>query len=105
MIAIRFAFGVGEAGAFAGSARAIRNWSPVGERGRANGLLFFGSRLGVALSFPLLAWMLATWTWQRAFMLPALVGIAWAALWLFWFLDHPPEPLPPEPASTQPPSP
>lgn len=104
MIAIRFAFGIGEAGAFPGSARAIRNWLPVGERGRANGLLFSGSRLGAALSFPLLAWMLATWPWRTAFLLLGLVGIAWAALWLLWFRDHPPEPLPPEPPSTQPPN-
>src|SRR3954466_2764856 len=36
LVAIRFLFGVGEAGAFPGSARAICNWLPVGERGRAN---------------------------------------------------------------------
>jgi ACS family glucarate transporter-like MFS transporter len=51
LVAIRFLFGVGEAGAFPGSARAIRNWLPAGERGRANGALFSGSRVGAALSF------------------------------------------------------
>lgn len=103
LVAIRFWFGVGEAGAFPGSARAIRNWLPAGERGRANGLLFSGSRLGAALSFPLLAWMLTAWPWRTAFLLLGLLGVAWAALWLLWFRDHPPQPLPPEPVSAQPP--
>ncbi len=58
LLGIRFLFGVGEAGAFPGSARAIFNWLPASERGRANGILFSGSRLGGALAFPLLAWML-----------------------------------------------
>jgi MFS transporter, ACS family, glucarate transporter len=40
LVAIRFLFGVAEAGAFPGSARAICNWLPAGERGRANGVLF-----------------------------------------------------------------
>ena len=33
LVAIRFLFGVGEAGAFPGSARAIRNWLPAGGAG------------------------------------------------------------------------
>ena len=66
LVTIRFLFGVGEAGAFPGSARAICNWLPAGERGRANGVLFSGSRLGAALAFPLLAWMLTRWHWRPA---------------------------------------
>ena len=45
LVIIRFLFGVGEAGAFPGSARAIFNWLSPSERGRANGILFSGSRL------------------------------------------------------------
>ena len=74
LVAIRFLFGVSEAGAFPGSARAIVNWLPPGERGRANGVLFSGSRLGAALAFPLLAWMLARWSWRPSFL---ILG-AWA---------------------------
>jgi ACS family glucarate transporter-like MFS transporter len=94
LVAIRFLFGVGEAGAFPGSARAICNWLPVGERGRANGVLFSGSRLGAALSFPLLAWILSRWYWRTAFFLLGSIGVVWAAVWLFWFRDHPAKPLP-----------
>ena len=94
LVTIRFLFGVGEAGAFPGSARAICNWLPAGERGRANGVLFSGSRLGAAVSFPLLAWMLTEWHWRSAFLILGSLGVAWAAVWLLWFRDHPSPPLP-----------
>jgi ACS family glucarate transporter-like MFS transporter len=90
LVAIRFLFGIGEAGAFPGSARAIVNWLPPGERGRANGVLFSGSRLGAALAFPLLAWMLARWSWRPSFFVLGCAGALWAAGWLLWFRDHPP---------------
>jgi ACS family glucarate transporter-like MFS transporter len=94
---IRFLFGVGEAGAFPGSTRAFFNWLPASERGRANGVLFSGSRIGAALAFPLLVWMLQVWQWRLSFVILGAVGIAWAAFWFFWFRDHPPVPVPVEP--------
>ncbi len=89
MVVIRFLFGVGEAGAFPGSARAIVNWLPAGERGRANGVLFSGSRLGAALSFPLLTWMLGRWSWRPSFFILGGLGTAWAVVWFLWFRDRP----------------
>lgn len=94
LLLIRFVFGVGEAGAFPGSARAIYDWLPSGERGRANGILFSGSRLGAALSFPLLAWMLAAWGWRASFVILGGLGVVWALAWLGWFRDRPKEPVP-----------
>jgi ACS family glucarate transporter-like MFS transporter len=89
LVVIRFLFGIGEAGAFPGSARAIVNWLPPGERGRANGVLFSGSRLGAALAFPLLAWMLERWAWRLSFVILGGIGLVWAVAWLVWFRDHP----------------
>lgn len=97
LVAIRFLFGVGEAGMFPGSARAICNWLPSGERGRANGVLFSGSRLGAAFSYPLLAWMLARWHWRTAFLILGSLGVAWAAIWLLWYRDYPAKRLMEEP--------
>lgn len=90
LVAIRFLFGVGEAGAFPGSARAICNWLPPGQRGFANGVLFSGSRLGAALSYPLLAWMLTRWHWRTAFLILGALGLVWALVWLLWFRNEPP---------------
>jgi len=50
LMAIRFLFGAGEAGAFPNISRAFARWFPPVERGKANGILFLGSRLGGALA-------------------------------------------------------
>lgn len=89
LLLIRFLFGLAEAGAFPGSARAFYNWLAPGERGRANGILFSGSRLGAAVSFPLLAWMLDLFSWRMSFLWLGMVGIVWAAGWLLFFRDYP----------------
>ncbi len=46
---VRFLFGAGEAGAFPNSSCAIAHWFPFAERGRAQGIFFMASRLGVRL--------------------------------------------------------
>jgi ACS family glucarate transporter-like MFS transporter len=97
LVAVRFLFGVGEAGAFPGCARAFYNWLPAHERGRANGIIFSGARIGAAFSFPLLAWMLVSLGWRTAFVALGAVGVVWAAFWYAWFRDHPPVPVPREP--------
>ena len=96
LVVIRLVFGMAEAGAFPGGARAICNWLPTGERGRANGVLFSGSRIGAAVSFPLLAWMLTAWPWRTSFFLLGVLGLAWAIFWLLWFRDWPAKRLPVE---------
>jgi len=59
LVAIRFLFGAGEAGAFPNVARAFSSWFPIRERGRANGVLFLGSRLGGMLSAPAALFLVA----------------------------------------------
>ncbi len=96
LVLIRFLFGVAEAGAFPGSARAIYNWLPASERGRANGIMFSGSRLGAAFAFPLLLWLIDRWGWRISFVMLAGAGFAWAATWVFWSRDYPEKPSLPE---------
>jgi sugar phosphate permease len=52
-VAIRFLFGVGEAGAFPGATRAMQLWYPRQERGFVQGLTHSASRLGAAIAPPL----------------------------------------------------
>ena len=92
LVAIRFLFGIGEAGAFPGAARTFYNWLSPAERGLANGILFSGSRIGAAISFPLLAWMLARTGWRMSFVWLGVIGLAWTGFWLLWFRDHPSKP-------------
>src|SRR5947209_1881758 len=61
LVAIRFLFGAGEAGAFPNIARAFSKWFAVRERGRANGGMFLGSRFGGRLSAPLALLPVTRW--------------------------------------------
>lgn len=89
MLATRFSFGMSEAGAFPGAARAIYNWLPASARGIANGILFSGSRIGAAFAFPLITWMIAATNWRISFFILAASGLVWAGLWYAFFRDHP----------------
>jgi len=89
LVAIRFLFGAGEAGAFPNVARSFSQWFPVRERGRANGMMFLGSRLGGMLSAPLALVLITHWGWRRTFVLFGAVGILWAVAWRVWYRDRP----------------
>ncbi len=89
LVVIRFLFGLAEAGAFPASARAFYAWLPPELHGRANGIIFSGSRLGAALSFPILAGLLDGFGWRVAFFLLGIPGLLWAAVWFAWFRDKP----------------
>ena len=58
ILAYRFLFGAGEAGAFPGCARAVYSWIPMKERGFMQRLTFSGDRIGAALNaLAVLAWL------------------------------------------------
>jgi ACS family glucarate transporter-like MFS transporter len=90
LLAVRFFFGLAEAGAYPGTARAFYSWLPPSELGRANGIVFAASRVGAALAFPLMAVLLEHQSWRGAFYALAVPGLAWAALWWVFFRDRPP---------------
>ncbi|MCX6602794.1 MAG: MFS transporter [Acidobacteria bacterium] len=92
LVVVRFLFGLAEAGAFPASARAFYTWLPAELHGRANGIIFSGSRLGAALSFPILAGLLDGSGWRVAFFILGVPGLVWAAVWFAWFRDRPAPP-------------
>ena len=91
LVAIRFLFGAGEAGAFPNAVRSFSQWFPARERGMANGVLFFGSRLGGAITAPLA--LAADSALGLADQLRRLrrVGLVWAVVWYRSYRDRPAE--------------
>src|SRR5262249_56118286 len=79
LVAIRFLFGAGEAGAFPNIARSFSRWFPRSERGRANGVMFLGSRVGGMLSAPIALLIVARWGWRTSFVVFATLLLLWAA--------------------------
>jgi MFS family permease len=89
LVAIRFLFGAGEAGAFPNVVRSFGQWFPARERGMANGVLFLGSRLGGALAAPAVLVLVRLWGWRTSFTVFGMVGVAWAWAWFRFYRDDP----------------
>jgi len=89
LLAIRFLFGVGEAGAFPGATRALYNWVPAKERGIAQGLFHSGARVGAAISLFLMPFLIAVVGWRLTFVINGIIGVAWVIVWLYWFRNDP----------------
>lgn len=102
LIGVRFVFGLAEAGAFPAAGRAIYNWLPPEERGRAQGILFVGSRLGAAFGLAVMPFSILRVGWRASFLLLGAVGIVWALLWFAWFRDRPAGRLPSQTARSEP---
>lgn len=89
LIAFRFLFGAGEAGAFPSAARVVTRWFPPQERGFARGAITTTSQLGGAIAPPLAATLIVLVGWRWTFAVFGLCGVAWAAAFYWWFRDEP----------------
>jgi MFS transporter, ACS family, glucarate transporter len=89
MIAIRFLFGAGEAGAFPNSARVLARWFPADRRGGAQGLINTMALVGGAAAPIAAAYLIAELGWRWAFVIFSTPGVIWAAAFYTWFRDDP----------------
>jgi len=89
MLAVRFLFGAGEAGAWPNAARVFSRWIPLRERGRVQGVFFAGAHLAGGLTPGLVTLMALYLPWRTVFLALGFVGLAWAAFWYRWFRDEP----------------
>lgn len=98
MLAVRFLFGAGEAGAWPCVARTFSRWIPTRERGRVQGIFFAGAHLVAGLTpvlilsymRPDLPGMAEPYmSWRAVFVIFGAVGLVWVAIWLWWFRDDP----------------
>ena len=89
LVAIRFLFGCGEAGAFPGSTSAIARWFPRHELGRAQSIVMFGSRIGFAMTSWIVIALMTAHGWRSVYWIFAVLGLAWAVGWGAWFRDTP----------------
>jgi MFS family permease len=91
MITVRLLFGMGESGAFPIANRSLSRWMLPSERGFAQGLTHAGSRLGAALTPPLVVFLMVKYGWRTPFWLFGALGLAWAAVWFWYYRDTPAE--------------
>ena len=91
LLAIRFLFGAGEAGAWPNVARTFSRWFPRQERGTAQGIFFMGAHLSGGLTPMLVTALLVYFDWRSLFVLFGSIGFVWAVAWYWWFRDSPAE--------------
>jgi MFS family permease len=89
LLATRFLFGAGEAGAYPNSSAAVSRWFPTTERARAHGLIWMASRLGGAISPILVIPIQQAYGWRASFWVFGIAGVVWAIVWYAWFRDNP----------------
>jgi MFS family permease len=98
MLAVRFLFGMGEAGAYPNIARAFHNWFPFKERGFAQGAVWMAGRFAGGIT-PLIVLALLgeetgtgsarTVEWRHTFWIFGSLGVLWCGLFWWWFCDRP----------------
>jgi MFS transporter, ACS family, glucarate transporter len=91
MLVIQVFFGVGEAGAFPIATRSLSRWMRPTERGFAQGVTHAGSRLGAALTPPIVVAIIAAFGWRAAFLVFGVLGVIWAITWFAYYRDTPEE--------------
>jgi sugar phosphate permease len=67
LVLVRLALGFGEGAAFPTATRAMAVWMPPTQWGFAQGITHSFSRMGNALTPPLIAWLVALVTWRGSF--------------------------------------
>jgi MFS family permease len=89
LLGAQFLFGGAESGAFPNLAKTFTKWLPAVERNRAVSLMWLCSRWGGAITPLLVVWVIALVGWRWTFTAFAAPGLLWAALFYWWFRDHP----------------
>ncbi|KPA94563.1 MULTISPECIES: MFS transporter [Pseudomonas] len=89
LLVFRVLFGMGEGPMGTTTNKAISNWFPREEAGRALGLTNCGQPLGAALAGPIVGIVALNFGWRISFVVIALLGMVWLAAWLMFFKDTP----------------
>jgi len=78
---LRALLGFTEAMNLPAAIKAVAEWFPAAERSMAVGLVTAGIGLGGIISPLLLVWLIVTFGWQWAFIVPGAAGFVWLIIW------------------------
>ena len=83
----RFALGLGEAGNFPASIKAVAEWFPKRERALATGIFNSGTNVGALIAPLTVPFITLAWGWQWAFIITGALGFIWLAVWLVTYRE------------------
>lgn len=89
LFALRIALGFGEGAAFPTATRAMSRWTSPQRWAFAQGITHSFSRIGNAMTPPLMAALLLVMSWRRAFLLLGLISLMWTIVWAWYYRDEP----------------
>jgi MFS family permease len=89
LVAVRLALGFGEGAAFPTATRAMAAWLPASRWGFAQGVTHSASRIGNALTPPLIAWLVMMLSWRGSFVVVGAASLIWMTVWVWFFRDDP----------------
>ncbi len=87
----RLALGFGEGAGFPTATRAMSNWTPQANWGFAQGIVHSSSRIGNAVTPPLMAGLLVFVSWRGSFAILGAVSFLWVLVWVWFFRNDPRE--------------
>jgi MFS transporter, ACS family, glucarate transporter len=92
LFAVRFLFGIFQAGGFPVWARVVADWMPLPERATAQGTVWMFSRAGGAIAPFLFLWLFRFFgTWSTPLVILGALGLIWCAVFWPWFRNRPEE--------------
>ncbi|MBV9863011.1 MAG: MFS transporter [Alphaproteobacteria bacterium] len=89
LFAVRLVLGMGEGATLPAATTAMTRWMSAELRGFAQGITHSASRLGAAVTAPVVAFLIVWLSWRWSFVVLGSLSAAWAVLWLWYFRDDP----------------
>ena len=89
LLALRFMLGIGEGATLPAAGRALTSWTPAAQRGFAQGITHSCSRLGNAVTPPIVAFLIVAFSWRTAFVVLGALTAIWVVVWWVCFRDDP----------------
>lgn len=87
LLATRFLFGAGEAGAYPNMAGVVARWFEKSSHAKAQGYIWGASRAGGAIAPLVVVPLQQAFGWRAAFWIFGSLGVLWCAAWLIWYRD------------------
>jgi len=78
----RFSLGIGEAGSFPASIKAVAEWFPKNERALATGIFNSGTNVGAIITPLIVPWLTLRFGWRMAFICTGALGLIWIVAWM-----------------------
>ncbi len=89
LFAARLLLGIGEGATLPAQAGAISTWFAKEKRGFVMGITHSFSRLGNAITPPLVSFLIVLYSWRVSFVVTGALTAVWVVVWAWYFQDDP----------------